>query len=127
MSEHVQLIEALDARVQTRCSMSRRVSLVRLVARPFVFMAALLVAASAICRGSIAAEPNAAPRIGQVQLGIKNHFKVGFWTPVVVEIEGAVQSATEQIEVTVNDSDGVPTTASAKPAAVKTDREVAAA
>src|SRR5262245_39938287 len=127
MSERVLLIDALDARVRTRYSMTRCAPLAWLIARPFLFMVAALIAVVATGDGLIAAEANAGPRIGQVQLGIKNHFKVGFWTPVVVEVEGVGPGATERIEVVVNDSDGVPTRASAKPAAAEAGRERAKA
>lgn len=54
-------------------------------------------------------------QIIDVRVGLKNHFKLGCWTPIAVEIDGgagATETKDLRVEVTVVDSDGVPTTAS---------------
>src|SRR5262245_5887397 len=114
MSEHLLLVDALDACVRTLDPLSRCPALVGVLARQFLVGAAALFVVAGIAGDSITAEASAGPKIKHVELGIKNHFKVGFWTPVVVEVEDAGQSATQQVEVTVSDSDGVPTISSAK-------------
>lgn len=43
----------------------------------------------------------------------RNFYKLGFWTPVRIEVSGAETSSALSVEVTVADSDGVPTTAAA--------------
>jgi hypothetical protein len=94
-----------------------------MMVRRFVLLAPALLVVAAIGSRLIAAEANAGPRIKQVDLGIKNHFKVGFWTPVEVEVKRTGRDAIHQVEVTVSDSDGVPTTASAKLASSETNLE----
>jgi hypothetical protein len=127
MNEHVLLVDAREIRVQINFWMRRSVPLVGLIARQFLLTMATLVGVAILGGRSIAAEANAGPRIKNVELGIKNHFKVGFWTPVVVQVEGAGQGAADQVQVIVSDSDGVPTTASAKLAALEPDHERATA
>jgi hypothetical protein len=55
------------------------------------------------------------PVIARIEIGFKNHYKLGFWTPVLVEVAGGdrEQDNDLRIKVTAFDSDGVPTTASA--------------
>lgn len=50
------------------------------------------------------------PRIGTCRVGIGGQFKVGFWTPVWVDVVNTGQLKSAVLEVTVNDSDGVATT-----------------
>ena len=54
---------------------------------------------------------NSGPRISSIRVGLANCYKVGHWIPVAVEVEGVAQLEEPRIEVTVDDSDGVPTTA----------------
>jgi hypothetical protein len=79
----------------------------------FAFVVALVAAIAALLNSSFAADSTAEVKIGRVELGFKNHFKVGSWTPVRVEIDSAPTGEKQQVEVTVGDSDGVPTIASA--------------
>ncbi len=61
-------------------------------------------------------EPQREAWIVNARVGLKNHFKLGCWTPVAVEIGGGPDAAADKdlrVEVTVSDSDGVPTIASA--------------
>ncbi|HEX4412679.1 MAG TPA: hypothetical protein VH107_03560 [Lacipirellulaceae bacterium] len=58
-------------------------------------------------------EDRADSKISRVEVGFNNFYKLGFWTPVLVEVTG-LDGAAEQglrVSVTVSDSDGVPTTA----------------
>jgi len=52
------------------------------------------------------------PIISSVEVGIEGCFKVGCWTPIRIKITNRVPEKL-RVEVTVPDSDGVPTTASA--------------
>jgi hypothetical protein len=54
------------------------------------------------------------PGIVAVRVGIANHFKVGHWTPVVVETTGVGRLENPRVDVTVIDSDGVATTVAAR-------------
>jgi len=54
---------------------------------------------------------NSTPKIVTARVGLNNHYKLGFWTPIRVEIAGAESATDLTVEVTVADSDGVPTTA----------------
>jgi len=54
--------------------------------------------------------PSAAPTIRNIQIGFGGIYKIGCWTPIVVELTGGTQPYTGQIAVTVPDTDGVPTT-----------------
>ena len=66
---------------------------------------------------------NARPKIASARIGFttnavvettpvqRSFYKLGFWTPVRVDVSGAGTSSTLSVEVTVVDSDGVPTTA----------------
>lgn len=51
-----------------------------------------------------------APTIDAVRVGFDNVYKLGCWTPIVVELTGGSQSVAGQVSVTVPDTDGVPTT-----------------
>jgi hypothetical protein len=79
----------------------------------FAFAVALFAAIAALLNSSFAADSTAEVKIRRIELGFKNHFKVGSWTPFRIEIDGAPTSEKQQVEITVGDSDGVPTTASA--------------
>jgi hypothetical protein len=93
--------------------MGQHLTLFYLVSHKFAFIVALVAAVAASLDASFAAASTAAPKIGQIDVGLGNHFKVGFWTPIRVEVDGRDSREKQQIEVTVADSDGVPTTASA--------------
>jgi hypothetical protein len=56
-----------------------------------------------------AANESLAPRIVALRAGFDGHFKVGYWTPFVVELEGASQPFAGRVELVVPDGDGVPT------------------
>jgi hypothetical protein len=63
-----------------------------------------------------AAAPNeneAGARINECRVGFSGTYKVGHWTPVWVDVAGADALTDAEIEVTANDSDGVPATVSA--------------
>jgi hypothetical protein len=77
--------------------------------RLIVLTAALLSPLSSVTLGV----HSTAPRIAQVRVGVRNHYKVGHWTPVriIVEQNGSLKAA--RVEVAVSDSDGVMTTSSA--------------
>jgi hypothetical protein len=93
--------------------MRLRPTLFSLVPHTFAFVVVLVAAITALMDSSFAADSPPDAKIGRVELGFKNHFKVGSWTPVRIEIDGAPTGEKQQVEVTVEDSDGVPTTASA--------------
>ena len=60
---------------------------------------------------SVANAAELAPaKIVACRVGIGGQFKVGFWTPVWVDVESAESAPKLLVEVTVNDSDGVATT-----------------
>src|SRR3954453_22724832 len=96
-----------------RCSMRLRPIFSFLALPKFAFVAALIAAVAALLNSSFAADSTAAVKIRRVDLGFKNHFKVGSWTPIRIQTDDAATGEKEQVEVTVPDSDGVPTTASA--------------
>ncbi|MCI0492677.1 MAG: hypothetical protein L0Z07_07055 [Planctomycetes bacterium] len=50
------------------------------------------------------------PLIIGCRIGFSNHYKIGHWTPVWVDLDGTADSENAQIEMTVPDSDGVETT-----------------
>jgi len=54
--------------------------------------------------------PAQTPTIRSVQIGFGGIYKLGCWTPIVVELTGGTQAYTGQVAVTVPDTDGVPTT-----------------
>jgi hypothetical protein len=59
-------------------------------------------------------EPDAQPqsaaplKIVGLRAGFSGRFKVGFWTPFAVTLEGGAESTTGLVELTVLDGDGVP-------------------
>ncbi|HEV3136899.1 MAG TPA: hypothetical protein VGZ26_03325, partial [Pirellulales bacterium] len=72
----------------------------------------MLAALFAPCVGLLsnwarAEEPNA-PRIVGLRIGFGGHFKVGYWTPVEVTIEGGSEGVVGQVELIVLDGDAVP-------------------
>ncbi|MFM8251889.1 MAG: hypothetical protein ACKOBW_09870 [Planctomycetota bacterium] len=52
----------------------------------------------------------AAGEITAVRLGFQGRFKVGFWTPLWIELRGVAADAVGRVEVTTADSDGIPVT-----------------
>lgn len=83
--------------------------------RPALLTAGLLIFCVAIVATSVntrAAEKQAArPGIAGVDVGIRGYFKVGYWTPIRVEIRDAGELKEPRVEVEVADNNGVPTTA----------------
>jgi hypothetical protein len=77
-------------------------------------LVAMLLAVSATA--TLAAPPSDAPRITDCRIGWDNQYKVGHWTPMWIDVSGALPVAT-RIEVTVPDADGVETTFTATPTA----------
>lgn len=93
--------------------MRQRPKLFHLVPPKFAFIVALVAAVASTFDSSFAADSTADMKIGRVELGFKNHFKVGSWTPVRIQADGSPMGDKQRVDVTVGDSDGVPTTASA--------------
>src|SRR5205809_66802 len=83
-----------------------------LASHKFAFNVALVAAVAVFLDNSFAAHMTAETKISRVELGFKNHFKVGYWTPIRIEVDG-VPTGDKRVEVKVGDNDGVPTTASA--------------
>ena len=52
------------------------------------------------------------PKIAGCHIGFGDQFKVGYWTPIWVDVAGAPRVGELSIEITTNDSDGVATTVS---------------
>jgi hypothetical protein len=74
--------------------------------------------------------PQATVQIVDARVGFKNHFKLGCWTPITVEIDGIGapgESNGLRMDVTVMDSDGVPTTASVPVGTLSTEHATQAA
>src|SRR4051794_13957106 len=100
--------------------MMRTLSRSRLAAHRILFVLAW-VAASQLTLGARAESDVAiGPRITSARVGLNDYYKLGFWTPMSVEIDGlsnaeAIKSL--RVEVKTIDSDGVPTLASAPVAA----------
>lgn len=54
--------------------------------------------------------PQGEPAIVSVQVGLGGLYKLGCWTPIEVTLRGGAEPETGHLEVTVADTDGVPTT-----------------
>src|SRR6188472_3842078 len=93
--------------------MRLRPTLFSLVPHTFALVVAVGAAIAAFVDSSFAADTATQAKIERVELGVKNHFKDGSGTPIRSEIDGAPTGEKQQVEVTVEDSDGIPTTASA--------------
>jgi hypothetical protein len=50
------------------------------------------------------------PRITDCRIGFDNRFKVGFWTPIFVDVSGAAGDKQLALEATTCDNDGIATT-----------------
>jgi hypothetical protein len=92
--------------------MRQRPSILHLIRHRFAFIVAMLAAVVVFSDASFAADTTSDVKIGPVECGFKNHFKVGYWTRIRIEVDG-VPKGDERVEITVGDNDGVPTTASA--------------
>jgi len=90
----------------------QRPTLFSLAPNKFAFIVALVAAIAALPDLSFAVDGATDAKIARVELDLKLLFKVGSWTPVRVEIDGASTGEKRDVAVTVEDSDGVPTTAS---------------
>lgn len=88
-----------------------------------LLLLAAFVASQSLPRASATLASNAHPKIAGARIGFKNHYKLGFWTPVLVDLVGMDETGPLRVDVTVADSDGVATTASTPVAAeVSADR-----
>lgn len=84
--------------------------------RPIMFLAVLLTAIFA----ATANAQDKDPLVIGVSLGFADNYRVGFWTPVEVEIKGGKEPLTGIVAVNVPDGDGVPTTVvSTRPVAIE--------
>ena len=82
----------------------------------FMLLLVAIMACQFVPRTLAAETAIAEPKIVAARIGLKNHYKVGFWTPVSVDVDytaGAEAAKDLRVDVTVVDSDGVATTASA--------------
>lgn len=68
-------------------------------------LAAVVIAAC--CAPALIAAENAGPRITGVRVGFDGHYKVGYWTTVVVSLAGGTETVHGRLEVIVADGDGV--------------------
>lgn len=73
----------------------------------------LLTQASVLALLATTTQGQPAGTIKDVRVGFAGAYKVGHWTPVWVDVVGASTLADGRVEITVNDSDGVPATVSA--------------
>lgn len=66
-----------------------------------------------VMAGESSASNPAKPKIESVRVGLSNHYRMGTWTPIAVELSALSSSRSLRIEVIASDSDGVPTTVTA--------------
>ncbi len=77
----------------------------------FIFRVLLLAATMTLGLPlAVSQPPTVGPTICDVRIGFNGVYKLGCWSPLVVELTGGTQSHTGQVSVTVPDTDGVPTT-----------------
>lgn len=77
--------------------------------RQIVIVASLSAVSMLVASGSWSAPAEqTGPRIVDCRIGFRHEYKVGFWTPIWVSVRGSIPAKT-RVEVTVTDSDGVPT------------------
>lgn len=103
---------------------------IRYISRTLTLLAALCVAFGASLNVRAAEEPaksTGRAEMADVAIGIKGYFKVGCWMPVRVDIRGADALTNQRVEVTVPDSDGVPTTVTAGLSTKSTDKGIRSA
>src|SRR3954465_2630732 len=91
----------------------RQRSILFLAAPTFAFIMALVAVVAIFLNISFGADASGELKIARVELGFNNYFKVGCWTPVRIEVDGVQAGGKQRLEVTVGDSDGVPTPAGA--------------
>jgi hypothetical protein len=80
---------------------------------PILATIALVAALTAV---ALAESSDAGPRIVDCRIGWDGQYKVGYWTPMWVDVAGDLPAAT-RVEVTVPDPDGVQSTFTALPTA----------
>src|SRR5207253_2806784 len=79
----------------------------------WISLATLFAALSWATGVSAAPNTNAGAAITAIDVGMNGYFKVGCWTTIRVDTAGVEGLKNPRVEVTVPDSDGVPTTVSA--------------
>ncbi len=79
----------------------------RCASAPLFIILSSLLAIQADAAQPTSAEPAAA--IEQLRIGLANHYKVGFWTPVEVTVAGGSQMLEVELQIVVPDGDGTPT------------------
>ncbi len=80
-----------------------------------IYLALLATCAVSNCAFGVEALPKG-PSIAKVRIGFENYYKLGFWTPVRVELAGIDDDNAKRfhLDVTAADSDGVSTTVSTR-------------
>jgi hypothetical protein len=103
--------------------MSRYPALFHVVLRMLGVLAAIVIADGTSRAAAVNENSSPSARISRIELGLKNYYKVGVWTPVRVEVSGTGELEKPRVEVIVADSDGVPTTAVVSLAPTRTNRD----
>ncbi len=67
-----------------------------------------LLSGLALADRAPAQDTGAAPKIADIHAGFAGRFKVGYWAPLAVTIEGGDEAVRGRVEVTVLDGDAVP-------------------
>src|SRR5690606_34417647 len=62
------------------------------------------------------------PRIVNCRIGFHNHYKVGYWVPIWIDLAGTASVADPAIDITTTDSDGVATIMTVVPEAGATSQ-----
>ena len=99
MSGHVG--RTLHRAAGSRAVMRRRTSSWRIA----VIGAALAITAMGFERTTVADEATTGAQIVELKVGFAGHFKVGYWTPVVVTVEAGSESLYGRVELVALDGD----------------------
>jgi len=75
----------------------------------------MAIGAFAWTAGRGRAADDAAPRIARIDIGFGGHYKVGYFTPVRIDVTGGKRATTVSIELILPDGDGVPSRVMGRP------------
>src|SRR5437773_1316452 len=81
----------------------------------FLELPLLLALAAGFLPTAAQAEAATPPHIVGLRVGFKGHYRVGVWTPVQLTLRAGDQPLSGQLEILVDDDDGIPTRVVAPP------------
>ncbi len=106
MTRHVASIPRRAVRADRAAPGNPPISRARAIGPLTVLLLATIASSRALAADEASAGQSRGPRIVAVEAGFAGHFKVGYWTPVVVTVEAGAEPLEGRVELVALDGDG---------------------